>query len=37
MIVSAGIFCFICLGDAGLGRNDVLGLLIVSLWPFSQS
>jgi hypothetical protein len=37
MIMSYGISCYICLGDVGLGRNGVLGLLTVSLWPRSQS
>jgi hypothetical protein len=35
--MSAGISCYICLGDAGLGRNSVLGLDFASLRPHSQS
>jgi hypothetical protein len=37
MIMLARISCYICLGDVGLGRNGVLGLLSVSLRPRSQS
>jgi hypothetical protein len=37
MIMSAGISCYICLGDAGLGKNGVLGLLTVSLQSPSKS
>jgi hypothetical protein len=37
MIMPVGIFCYICLGDAGLGRNGVLRLLTVSLRPRSAT
>jgi hypothetical protein len=37
IIMSTGISCYICFGDVGLGRNGVLGLLIVSLRLRSQS
>jgi hypothetical protein len=30
MIMSIGIFCYIFLGDAVLGKNGVLGLVFVS-------
>jgi hypothetical protein len=35
MIISIGSFCYIFLGDAGLGRNGVLELLFVSPRPHS--
>jgi hypothetical protein len=35
--MSIGSFCYTFLGDVGLGRNGVLGLLVVSPRPLSLS